>query len=70
MATNREKWTNEFVKLVEELRAEQKKFFATKQQVHLIRSKQLEKEVDLNIKDFRLKGVPEESDGKQLSIFP
>ena len=56
--SKRDKWTAEFVSLVEKLRAEQKKFFATKQQVHLINSKQLEKEVDANIRDFKLNGLP------------
>lgn len=65
----REKWTVEFVKLVEEMRNEQKKFFQTKQQVHLIRSKELEKEVDLNVKDFRLKGLPEASVNQQQQLF-
>ena len=69
MATAREKWTNEFVKLVEELRAEQKKFFATKQQVHLIKSKELEKAVDANIKDYRLNGLPAAGDSTQATLF-
>lgn len=56
--SKRDKWTAEFVCLVEKLRAEQKKFFATKQQVHLVNSKQLEKEVDANIRDFKLNGLP------------
>jgi len=66
----REKWTVEFVKLVEEMRSEQKKFFSTKQPVHMYKAKELEKEVDLNIKDFRLKGLPPEaSSNQQVSLF-
>ncbi len=66
----REKWTVEFVKLVEEMRAEKKKYFQTKQPVHMYKAKELEKEVDLNIKDFRLKGLPPEaSSNQQVSLF-
>jgi hypothetical protein len=64
----REKWTVEFVKLVEEMRAEQKKFFSTKQPVHMYRAKELEKVVDLNIKDFRLKGLPEAGNSSQIGL--
>lgn len=56
--SKRDKWTTEFVSLVEQLRAEQKKFFATRQQVHLIKSKELEKQVDANVRDFKLNGLP------------
>lgn len=56
--SEREKWLNLFVSQVEEMRAEQKKYFKTRQPVHLQNSKALESAVDANIKSYRLKGAP------------
>lgn len=65
---SREKFLTQFVNLVAELRQEQQKFFATKQQVHLVNCKKLEKQVDSQIKEFKLNGAPESAAHAQTRL--
>ncbi|MCA0428361.1 MAG: hypothetical protein LCH37_13090 [Bacteroidetes bacterium] len=68
MAKNRETWIRDFVLTVESMRTEQKRFFATKQPVHLQNSKAYEKEVDTLIREFKLGEAPA-PDSSQIKLF-
>ncbi len=61
---NREVLISNLIKAVKAMRKEQKGYFQTRQQIHLIKAKDLEREVDQKIQDFEKFVFPNQNQEK------